>query len=317
MASVISNPLSADILNKISATILSIGLLSSPLHAQNSVEQASIIKAQFIEDIGASQRIDFSGKLRMLSQRIVAAGCNYAAGIDTTRSGAVLDATATEFQKIVDALEFGDPDLGIIGAEERRRTQVGISKLRELWNPTYVTAQQIVDGDKTSETVATLAAQSAPLLEMAKLLVTEISGQYSDPTALLQADALIIDIAGRQRMLAQRISKNVCLASMEINTETAVNELTTASHLFETSLMALRHGMEAAGVKAPPNEEIAVGLDVVIEDWDGIKPIVEQVIAGNDIDGEQREIMFNGSLMMTGDMNKVVGMYSEASKLGL
>ncbi|MEO0930161.1 MAG: type IV pili methyl-accepting chemotaxis transducer N-terminal domain-containing protein [Pseudomonadota bacterium] len=308
----------AGMFHKISAAMLSLGMICSPLHAQTAADTSSLIhKAQFIEDIGASQRIDFSGKLRMLSQRIVAAGCNYAAGIDPEKSGALLRATSEEFQRIVDALEFGDPDLGIIGAEERRRTQVGIAKLRELWDPTNETAQRIANGDTAPETVALLAEQSAPLLEMAKLLVTEISAQYSDPTALLQADALVIDIAGRQRMLSQRMSKNVCLARTGVNRDAAVAELNNASQMFEVSLMALRNGMADAGIKEPPNDDIATGLDVVIDDWDGLKPIVTQVLAGATIDDEQRAIMFNGSLMMTGDMNKVVGMYSDASKLGL
>ncbi|MEL6681305.1 MAG: type IV pili methyl-accepting chemotaxis transducer N-terminal domain-containing protein [Pseudomonadota bacterium] len=306
------------IYHKITATVFGLGLVCAPVYAETTSALAPFVhKAQFVEDIGASQRIDFSGKLRMLSQRIVAAGCNYAAGIDPEKSGAVLSATSVEFQKIIDALEFGDPDLGIIGAEERRRTQVGISKLRELWDPTNATAQLIAAGDTSPELVMQLADQSAPLLEMAKLLVTEISAQYSDPTALLQSDALVIDIAGRQRMLSQRMSKNDCLISSGVNTETATAELQGASEMFEVSLMALRNGMDEAGIKEPPNDTIADGLDTVINGWTELKPLVEKVVSGESIDNEQRAIVFNGALRMTGDMNTVVGMYSDASKLGL
>ncbi|MDX8347875.1 type IV pili methyl-accepting chemotaxis transducer N-terminal domain-containing protein [Cognatiyoonia sp. IB215446] len=298
--------------------LIVLGISCTSLQAQSVSEgQAVIHRAQFVEDIGASQRIDFSGKLRMLSQRIVAAGCNYAAGIDPERSGAMLRATSEEFQRIVDALEYGDPDLGIIGVEERRRTLVGISKLRTLWDPTNETAQLIAQGHGSPELVEQLADQSAPLLEMAKLLVSEVSAQYSDPTALLQADALAIDIAGRQRMLSQRMSKNVCLIRSDINTATATGELEGAMQMFEVSLMALRHGMPDAGIKEPPNDEIVAGLDVVIADWDALKPIVGTVLAKQSIDEEQRAIMFNGALAMTGHMNTVVGLYSEASKLGI
>lgn len=299
--------------------IIALGLFSPQVHAQtNATEQAAqTLRVQFLQDVGASQRIDFSGKLRMLSQRIVAAGCNYAAGIDPDSSGGMLNAAKVEFETIIDALEFGNPDLGIIGTEERRKTQVGISKLRELWAPTEETANLIQSGDNATETVTTIADQSAPLLEMAKLLVSELSAQYSDPTAVLQADALVIDIAGRQRMLSQRMSKNVCLISSGVNAETAPGELAGAAKMFEVSLFALRNGMADAGIKAPPNQEIAAGLDVVISDWENLKVIVEKVLAGNDLDTEQRAIMFNQANAMTGHMNTVVGMYSEASKLEL
>lgn len=302
----------------ITSILIGLSVMATPMHAQTANDSTtSAPNTQFLEDIGASQRIDFSGKLRMLSQRVVAAGCNYAADIDPANSGPILEAATTEFEVIVDALEFGDPGLGIIGQEERRKTLVGLSKLRELWAPAAVSAELIGAGAGTPEVVATFADQSAPLLNMAKLMVSEISAQYSDPTALLQADALIIDIAGRQRMLAQRMSKNVCLIASGLNVEVATAELTGAAQMFDTSLFALRNGMAEAGIKPPPNDEIAAGLDVVIADWTALQRIVNMVLAGEPLDAEQRSIMFNGSNVMTGHMNTVVGMYSEASKLDL
>lgn len=41
------------------------------------------------------------------------------------------------------------------------------------------------------------------------------------------------------------------------------------------------------------------------------------VLANKTVDAEQLEIMFLGTNAMTGHMNTVVGLYSEASKLGL
>lgn len=300
---------------KRAALLLSLSLFATPLHAQTATNVTD--GSSFLQDMGASQRIDFSGKLRMLSQRIVAAGCNYTAGIDPDRSGPMLAAAKAEFQVIVDALEFGNNDLGIMAAEDRRKTLVGLAKLRELWEPAAASGAAILADAATPDTVATFADQSAPLLEMAKLLVSEISAQYSDPTAVLQADALIIDIAGRQRMLSQRMSKNVCLISSGLNTDVALAELGATAQMFDVSLNALRHSMADAGIKPPPNDEIAAGLDVVINDWARLKPIVDAALAGQRLDTEQRNIMFNGANLMTGNMNTVVGMYSVASKLDL
>jgi nitrate/nitrite-specific signal transduction histidine kinase len=290
--------------------------IASPVQAGNLTEE-QLLHIQFLQDNGASQRIDFSGKLRMLSQRIPAAACNYVAGIDPEASGAILTAAVAEFQQIVDALEFGDPSLGIIGVEERRKTLVGLRKLRELWEPMLVEANSISATGGTIENVIAIADVSASVLEIAKLLVSEISGQYSDPTALLQVDALAIDIAGRQRMLSQRMSKNVCLIASGVNVETATGELNAAAQTFDVSLNALRNGLADAGIKAPPTEQIVTGLDTVIADWAGLQQIVTRTAKGETIDDEVRDQMFNGANMMTGNMNTVVGMYSEASKLKL
>lgn len=273
--------------------------------------------AQNIEDIGGSQRIDLSGKLRMLSQRVPAAACYVQLGIDTPATSAMVTAAADEFELITAALEFGNPDLGIIGAEERRKTQVGLGKLNDLWAPVASLARTAAAGTASVDDIATMADQTGPLLEMAKRMVTEIVGEYAHPAAVLQADAMLIDIAGRQRMLAQRMSKNVCLIASGINAEVATAELQAASGVFDASLNALRDGMPAAGVAPPPTEEIAAGLDAVLDTWNMVQPIVAIALAGEPLDEEQLAIMFHMSNALTGGMNTTVGLYSAASKLGL
>ena len=125
---------------------------------------------------------------------------------------------------------------------------------------------------------------------------------------------MLVDISGRQRMLTQRMSKNVCLASAGINAEAARAELAATAQMFETSLLALSGGMMSAGIAPPPNAEIDDGLKVVQSNWSELKPAVEAILAGSEISAEERARVFNGMNQMTGNMNKVVGMYSDASK---
>lgn len=285
--------------------------------AATTILAAAPVSAQFLEDAGDSQRIDFSGKLRMLSQRVPAAACYVQSGIDTADTTALLLAASDEFELITAALEFGNPDLGIMGAEERRKTQVGLGKLNDLWAPVGELARSTAAGGATAEDITLMAEHSVPLLDMAKTMVTVIVGQYAQPAAVLQSDAMLIDIAGRQRMLAQRMSKNVCLISAGINVEVATAELRATSETFGTSLTALRNGLPAAGIMPPPNDDIANGLDAVIATWTQVQPIVNSAIAGEVQDAEHLSIMFHNANGLTGKMNATVGLYSEASKLGL
>ena len=292
------------------AALLSIGLAA---HAEDTQSKS---KAQYAKEIGASERVNYSGKLRMLSQRVVATSCNYAAGIDPEASGAAMRDAQDEFNLIVEALEFGNPDLGIHGEEKRRKTQARIGQLRDEWAPVSAGLDSIADGQASSDQVGAVAEMSAPLLEMAKLLVSDLSAQYSDPNAMLQANAMLVDISGRQRMLTQRMSKNFCLLASGVGGDTAKAELEATAGLFEASLVALSGGMLNAGINPPPNEQIAEGLDIVMTDWAELKPAVEAALSGAEFDKETRAAVFHGMNRMTADMNKVVGMYSDASKLG-
>lgn len=280
--------------------------------AQNAV----VLDAQFVEDSGGAERINLVGKLRMLSQRVPASACYLQTDISTEDTRTMMLSAQKEFATITAALEFGNEDLGISGEETRRKTLVGISKLNELWMPISASVDQIASGNGTDEVVRQLADDTVPLLDMAILMVTEISQQYSQPGELLLRDSMVIDIAGRQRMLAQRVSKNICLISAGVASESAMSELEQATTTFETSLMALRNGMEAAGIQRPPTPEIEAGLDSVIADWQEILPKINRVLAGEQLDDEELSLVFGFSNRLTGGMNSVVGLYAEASKLG-
>ena len=273
--------------------------------------------AQFLEDIGASERINFSGKLRMLSQRIPAAACTYHANVVPEQSKAVLKAAKEEFDTIIAALENGDESLNIIGAEERRLTLAAIASLHEAYDPLHAAFDDIEATGGTDEEVLELAEHNMEVLEAAKLLVSEISGQYADPTALLQSDALTIDIAGRQRMLTQKMSKEVCLITSGIYADASLETLGGTMSMFETSLNALIFGMDGAGIAPAPTDEILAGLEKVQADWSEVRDYVETVATGGSIDAEARAMVFTGLNKTMADMNAVVGMYTENSKLGL
>lgn len=297
-----------NVLSLAAATILAPALvIATPAFSQS----------QFVEDIGASERINFSGKLRMLSQRIPAAACYSNAGIKTDQSTALLEAAAAEFDLIVNGLEFGEDSLGIKGAESDRAVLGDISQVNEVWGPLQDVLDNVIANGTTDDDVRHLANESAPLLENAKSLVSTLVAEYADPAALLQADAITIDIAGRQRMLAQRISKNVCLALNGVNSESAMKELTGAREMYQASVDALRYGLPSAGIDAPTDEEIIAGLDEVLKTWNSVQPTLDTVLAGDQIDDAAKGEVFTAMNSLTGQMNTLVGVYNDLSKLGL
>jgi len=273
--------------------------------------------ANIIEDVGAVERMNLSGKMRMLTQRISAASCYAHAGIAKEDSSAMLKAASAELDQIIAGLEKGDESLGIIGEETDRKILRGLEKLNSVWDPLRVDITDILTNGGTDEEVVHLAEELDASLEVAKKLVNVVVNEYADPTAVLQSDALTIDIAGRQRMLAQRISKDICILATGMPYEVAGKQLKAAVKTYESSLNALRTGLPAAGVEAPPSDEIATGLDELLEIWGGVMPTIQTVMDGGSIDEAQQASMFHTMNKLTGKMNVLVGKYTEASKLGL
>lgn len=300
-------------LMKTTAGVLALSLaIASPAAAEE------IVKAGFVDDIGQSERMNFSGKLRMLSQRIPGTTCYLHAGVETEAASAMMKSAIDEFSLILNGLEHGEDSLGIIGPEQDRKVLAGTAKLNELWAPMNAAGLQFhANGGGTDAEVLAIAEASHGVLDIAKKLVVAIVAEHSDPTAVLQADAMTIDIAGRQRMLAQRISKNACLIMTGLETERAIGEMAGAREVYDASVNALRFGMPDAGIIASQNPAIIEGLDKVMALWSDVQPILDSVAAGEDIADEQRAFLYNSMNSLTGQMNTLVGIYTEDAKLGL
>lgn len=263
-----------------------------------------------------SHRINMSGKLRMLSQRIPGMACNQVSGIEPVKSFANLEAANAEFNRILAALKYGDDDLKITSQEDNRLTLSYIDAVHSQWEPFEAVVTNVLADEVTEESMLTLAKTSGPLLGDAADLVQRIVSVYYDPVTTLQSDAITIDFAGRQRMLAQRMSKNVCLINMGVSVEAATAELAEAYRLFDATLAALQVGMPSAGVSPPPNDAVVAGLEIVVDTWDGMAPHMRSAIDGDTFDTETRIEIFNGMNLLTARMNTVVGLYSDATVIG-
>jgi hypothetical protein len=272
------------------------------------------MSADITKDVGSSERVNLSGQLGTLSERITAAACNLSAGIATTESQAVLQISTHHFSRINQALLVGNRGFGILGEETRPRTLRAINDLNAKWEPLQEMANGTTASSNDAKSVESLAVQSEPLQREAQILVSEITGQYADPVALLHADALLLEIAGRQRMLANRMSKNVCLIASDVHNAEAVIELTETIALFEASLNALQYGLESVGVRPPPNAAIEAGLAIVAEEWSTIRPVLDATLGGAELSDDIRAQVFLAFLGMEGRMNNVVTQYMKNSK---
>jgi len=268
---------------------------------------------EYLADEGASQRVDASGKLRMLSQRIVAAACYVQADINTQATTEMLVAATEEFQVILTALEFGDAALGMNGAETDIKTLATIEQLHMIWDPIEEIVGKVLSHNATEGEITQMALQSEPLLEMARVLVAAVTAEYSLGASMVMRDAVAIDISGRQRMLAQRISKDVCLIATGIDTEHYREDLEQTARLFDTSLSALRGGMPSVGVLAPTDDQVISGLSIVATNWGIVQSQIGNILMGEEISAEQAAEMFEMANALTADMNKVVVDYIAAS----
>lgn len=273
--------------------------------------------AGFVQDDGAAEHMVYAAKLRILSQRIPAAACFEHFGIEKEASAELLRSATLLFDRILDGLEHGDAELGLMKAETDRMILADIAKTHKVWDPLHGLIEKIASGNSTDDDILLLAGKGAALVDVTGHMSSVIMAEYSDPTVLLQEDALLLEIAGRMPMMAQRLSKDMCMIAGDLNADKHRDELVKTRTLFDNTADALRNGMPAMGLKATDNPDILVALDEMMVDWAAISPTFDSLAAGNPITKEKETVMFHAMNALTDQLDQIEVMYSQASKMDL
>ncbi|KIT16362.1 type IV pili methyl-accepting chemotaxis transducer N-terminal domain-containing protein [Jannaschia aquimarina] len=293
------------------------GLTNPEFTAQSSNPPETKHLAAITGEANGSERIDYAGKLKMLSQRAPAAACNKAAGIGGWLAKGYLAASIGEFDRIMNALENGDVFLGIRNAENDRRILGRIEQMKEIWTPARNGMEALIEGTATDAQIVQAAGSAPVLLGQIDKMMGDLVGEYADPAELIAADAIVLDIVGRQRMMPQIISKAACMVAEGIDSERAATELRDAMALYDLSMNALLNGMPEAGVTPPPTDAIREQLTAIIAEWQQMRPVLEDVAAGTTPDDATREDIFLKMNDLTHLTNDLSAAYAKASKQNL
>ncbi len=291
--------------------IIGLAMISAPAFAQQTGSTSySDVK------VDGPERINNAGKLRMLSQRIAAYTCTLTSGVSINTSREILARSEQEFGQILNALQFGDETLGIIAPEERRKTLLVIEKLVAEWLPVKAAIDTVLADNSNLDQAHVIDDANLSLLDRAVDLAVEISNQYANPFEMSQSDALLIDIAGRQRMLTQRIAKDACEVWTGYHSEEAKVDLSQTMQMFELSLTALQNGMPDAGITAAPTPAIAEELKVILDRWNGLKIHPVTLAEGGEISDAAKVQIYEGLNQELADLNHLVGQYAQYAKRG-
>lgn len=262
---------------------------------------------------GSTARVTLASELRMLTQKIGSASCRVSAGIGADSAMAELAEARQAFNTIVTGLENGSLALGIPSGERNRVVLKSLKAVRSAWEPIDEASETLISnaaGKARAHDV--IASDTSKLLEATFILTSDVAGRYSNPHELTQADAMALNIAGRQPMLGHQIAKEVCGLVAEAASNGTTDALGQSLDMYSVSLAALRDGMPQAGVNPPPNDTIREELASINETWRASKPVLDAIRGGMQPTAENVEALARVSAELTTDMNNVVTLYKLA-----
>ena len=133
-------------------------------------------------------------------------------------------------------------------------------------------------------------------------------------------DGAVINLAGKQRMLTQKMTKEALAIIAEGDQMKEVNQkyLAKTSDLFDKTLKGLISGNEELGLTPTQNTEILGQLNHIQKLWKEFKVHIDVVIKEDSTSPEFRESVSHvtsSNIPLLKEMNKAVGMYEgEASR---
>jgi hypothetical protein len=228
-------------------------------------------------DLDTASAINKAGRQRMLSQRIAKAYCQLSLGIAAEAAGALLRQSIALFDaQLVELAGFANDPYD----------RHAMAELARVWGPFRVRAS----GEVSRAGCMELAAASEPLLAAAQRLTERVRSHTSSELGRL------IDLAGRQRMLTQRLSLlYMASAAGDHSAELRVRREATAQE-FAQGLALLR---ETAGTTPAIRRQ----LDAAALQWEWFLSVLELE------DGGYAELAADASESILRSLEQITGQY--------
>lgn len=129
---------------------------------------------------------------------------------------------------------------------------------------------------------------------------------------------VVLNLSGKQRMLSQKMSKEVALIGLNYEVEKNIQNLSATSSLFDKTLKGLKYGDSSLGLPPTDSKRITRQLGKVSAIWDEFYPVILSVISEKSVSEQQLSIIATQNLPLLKQMNKAVGLYEkDAKKSGL
>lgn len=265
--------------------------------------------AEITAETNARNRMNFAGRQRMLTQQIARNACFVMAGVDPERFAGKTETNLRQFSSVILGLRNGDANLGIL-PETDPEVLAALAEVDTLWASLGPAARQISAGDFHSVPMQQLISLNTETLAQMHATVQIMGRVYQDarvPVELLPA----ISLARRQRMLTQKVSKEICFKTIGLKTVGATNRIDATVADFDAAMTKLLEGSAPDGILEPPNRQVKKQLARTNKAWGDFKTLVQQIRDEVDVDQGTRVKLANMSDQVLREMDLAVTMYTQ------
>ena len=289
-------------MTRLTPLILSAILCSTPLMAkENTADLSSLIGDMMEEDNSLNYTINLAGKQRMLTQRMSKVVLLISLNIDSKEYSEKLDTFSKLYDQTLTGFKKGDDTLKLT-ATTNKDVLTKIDAVEKSWKPFYENIQKVVkDGAKAKEAIDFITKNSEAMLSSSNELVTAFEKSNADLDYLSKFRLRVVNLAGRQRMLVQKMTKEKLLVH-ELKDSSYKDKLKKSIELFDSSLTTLINGSKENNISKPTDNELKVQYDKVATLWSKLKPLY----AKDKLDKKELMVIVDENRELLKEMNAAV-----------
>jgi len=223
---------------------------------------SSLVDEFMNEENSLKRIINLSGKQRMLTQLMTKLSLQIEMNIQKDKS----------LKKLKQMAELYDSTLKDLKKTTNKKVLKEITAVEQMWNPFYKEINKFIE-KKSKASLKYIVEKNEELLKISNELVKVLESTNSSENYLEKVRLRIVNIAGRQRMLTQKMTKEKLLIAKGENYNAKLKETIA---LFDDSLTLLIKGDTKKMISKPSNEKIVAQLKVVSKLWSEMKPLYEK-----------------------------------------
>ena len=235
--------------------------------------------------------INLAGKQRMLTQKMVKEALFVLKGIKGKECRANLLLSIEQFDKTLKGLLNGDEQLGLQKTKDEKIFKQ-LMKVSNLW---VSFKDSLKKGD-----IDVINNQNIPLLEN----MDKVVQMYQDnvDSSLDPSIAKTIDTAGKQRMLTQKMTKELLLAANGVEVNNNIENAKNTFYLFKRTLSQLKSSTKDDAVKKQLNL-----IDTIMHEY-------ETIIVNKDISDKMLREVQSLNMRLLKESNNAVKIYEATIK---
>ena len=248
------------------------------------------------------KRVNLSGKQRMLTQRMSKLALLVSMGVDKKANSKKLIEYAKLYNQTLEGFKKGDKELGLTPSKNAAVLEQ-ITTVESKWKPFLKNLITIIKGqDSSGKALEYIINNNEDLLQASNELVNRFVKSAPSPNFLEKSMLNVINVAGRQRMLTQKMTKEkLLLESKKADTK---EKLQNTVKLFDNSLKTLIKGDANKMILKPTDKAIKAQLQKVKGIWDSLKPLYEK----EHLSKEELMTIIQKNPVLLDEMNKMVNM---------